>query len=469
MSYFSKILPFAINLVDLTEDNSVECELLLRSLPGKRLVYKGTWQKRSVIIKLFVDPHSARRHWSREKVGAEALIAESVATPELLFSGALEDGTPVLLFDFLPDAQTSLEVWDTLATLESRVDFLCQLVEQVGVLHDAGLVQEDLHLENFLVSGQQLYAIDGDGVSVQEKGRPLDFNASSRNLALFFAQLSPKYDSLMETTSLHYAEHRNMSGSQLLEQLQLDLPKARRRRSQKYLKKCYRTCSEFIRSQNQKQLAISRRDMQGETLGRLLEDPDAFMRDGTTLKAGNTSTVVRVQADDCDWVIKRYNIKSPWHALSRCFRPTRAWISWGNGHLLKISGIATPRAIAVIEKRIGPFRSTGYYVCNFVTGLHAEDFFHDDTVDALVKKQAAENFVHLFELFHKLKISHGDSKATNFLIRDNEPWVLDLDAMQECCSSERFEKLFSVDRQRFLRNWQTQPELQRWFDDHLPR
>ncbi len=204
-------------------------------------------------------------------------------------------------------------------------------------------------------------------------------------------------------------------------------------------------------------------------MARLLDDPDAFMRNGTILKTGNTTTVVRVQSDDCDWVIKRYNIKNPWHALSRSFRPTRAWTSWGNAHLLKIYGIATPRAIAMIEKRIGPLRSTGYYVCDFVAGMHAEDFFQDYTVSDLIKEQVAENFVHLFELFHKLNICHGDCKATNFLLKGREPWVLDLDAMEECVSSVRFKKLSRVDRQRFLSNWQEQPDWQQWFDEHLPQ
>jgi hypothetical protein len=29
--------------------------------------------------------------------------------------------------------------------------------------------------------------------------------------------------------------------------------------------------------------------------------------------------------------------------------------------------------------------------------------------------------------------------------------------------------LARVDRERFLRNWQAQPELQRWFDEHLQK
>jgi tRNA A-37 threonylcarbamoyl transferase component Bud32 len=349
------------------------------------------------------------------------------------------------------------------------LDFLCQLASLVGELHVAGLVQEDLHLGNFLIANEKIYAIDGDAICTARKGHPLALKPSSRNLALLLAQIPPKFDFLLEEVVRCYAMQRSMSGTQFQSLLSRDLSEVRSRRRHNYVKKSYRSCSEFVRLSQGGQVSISRRDVQGETLSRLLEDPDAFMRNGTTLKAGNTSTVVRVRLDDCDLVIKRYNIKDTWHALSRSFRPTRAWTSWGNAHLLKVSGIATPRAIAVIEKRIGPLRSTGYYVCDFVAGVPAEKVFLDDTVEALVKEQAAGNFVHLFELFHKLNICHGDCKATNFLLRDNEPWVLDLDAMHECLSPARFKNLFQADRQRFLRNWQARPELQKWFDDHLPR
>ena len=463
----TRTLPFTVSLKS-PQDNSLHCEQLLRDLPGKRQVYKGSWQQHTVVIKLFLDSRNAHRHWAREKAGVEALIDAGVASPELLFSGQLDDGIPVLVFAFLPGAQTALEVWNGLEALELQVAFLHQLIELFAGLHSAGLTQDDVHLENFLVSEQQVYAIDGDAISGQGN-KPLDLKSSSSNLVLLFAQLIPKYDFLMDSAALHYAKLRNIPGSQLLTRLKLDLPKTRTKRRHKYVEKCYRSCSEFVYSKRAGQTAVSRRDVQGEVLNRLLNDPEAFIRNGELLKDGNTSTVLRVQAGDCDWVIKRYNIKNPWHALSRCFRPTRAWISWGNAHRLKISGIATPRAIAMIEKRIGPLRSTGYYVCNFVAGAHAEDFFQNDSVDVIAKEQTAENFVRLFSLFSKLNICHGDCKATNFLLRNDELWVLDLDAMHECPSPARFKKLFQVDRQRFLRNWQTDPELQQWFDDHLPR
>jgi tRNA A-37 threonylcarbamoyl transferase component Bud32 len=469
MAYPTDDLPFFLDLKSIHGHDSVKCEQLLRDLPGKRKVFRGFWQQRAVVVKLFLDPNTARRHWGREKTGVEALKAASVSTPELVFSGKLEDGTPALMFDLLPEAQTALQVWESLTTKDQRADFLQQLVELVAGLHNAGLVQEDLHLENFLVSGGKIYAIDGDAVTDRGQGAALADAVSSRNLALLFAQLPPKFDCLIEGATQRYAELRRVHTAGLLASLSTDLPDVRRRRRHKYVDKCYRSCSEFERLELFGKITVSRRDQAGTNLSQLLEDPDAFMARGTLLKDGNSSTVVRVRGDHCDWVVKRYNIKSFWHWLSHCLRNTRAWISWGNAHRLKISGIATPQAIAMIEKRFGPLRSTGYYVSEFVAGPHAEAFFRDDTLPDKERQQAARSFVELFELLRKLGIRHGDCKATNFLLRDLVPWILDLDAMSECHSGARSERLFRSDRERFLRNWQEQPELQQWFDEHLPQ
>ena len=469
MAYSKNDLPFTLDLKSLNGQGSVLCERLLRDLHGKRKVFKGSWNQRDVIVKLFLDPQTANRHWAREKAGVEALKNTSVPTPELLFAGKLDDAKPALIFDFLPDAQTSLHVWDSLTTTDQRNDFLRQFVEVIASLHNAGFVQEDLHLENFLVSGGTIYAIDGDAVSNKGQGEALSNAVSSRNLALFFAQLSPKFDALFDGAVQHYAGLRKIPLKEITDRLTNDLPVVRRRRRHKYVEKCYRSCSEFERSEFAGKIAIVRRDQSGANLAQFLKDPDAFLAQGQLLKDGNSSTVVRVQGDNYDWVIKRYNIKSFWHWLSHCFRNTRAWTSWGNAHRLKISGIATPKAIAMIEKRFGPLRSTGYYVSEFIDGPHAESFFRDDTLPDKEKQQAARSFVELFELLRKLGIRHGDCKATNFLLRDLVPWILDLDAMSECRSGARSEELFRSDRERFLRNWQEQPELQQWFDEHLPK
>ena len=468
MAYSKDDLPFALHLKSMHGQDTVICEQLLRDLPGKRQVFKALWRRRAVVVKLFLDPKTARRHCGREKVGIEALQETSVPTPELLFAGELEDGTPALIFDFLAEAETALLLWDNLSTSERMADFLHQFVELVADLHEAGLIQEDLHLENFLVSKDRIHAIDGAAVRIRNAGKPLGMKASSRNLALLFAQLSPVHDELIGAAVLAYAQQRKLSSQHLLERLQHDLPVVRRRRRRKYIAKCTRTCSEFVRTRMAGRIAMSRRDQQGDALAHLLDDPDTFMQCGEILKDGLTSTVVRVRGDGYDWVVKRYNIKGFCHAVRRGFRPTRASTSWRNAHRLKISGIATPRAVAMIEKRFGPLRSTGYYVCDFVDAANTKQVLLNPEVSDAEKQLLARKYVQLFGLFRQLRIHHGDCKAHNFLYKNNQLWVLDLDAMRECSTAVVYERLFRTDRRRFLRNWETQPELQKWFDERLP-
>ena len=80
------------------------------------------------------------------------------------------------------------------------------------------------------------------------------------------------------------------------------------------------------------------------------------------LKRGRTATLARVEVNGRQLVIKRYNIKGPVHALSRSWRPSRAWHSWLEGHRLNFLGIATPRPLALVEQRAGPLRGKARWV-----------------------------------------------------------------------------------------------------------
>ena len=450
-------------------DSILICEEPLRNLPGKRLVCSGLWQKKAVVAKLFLDPRGAKRHWMREKTGVAALQTAGINTPELLFSGRLNDQTPVLIFEQLTGAETALTVWQNLTNDKQRLSFLRQLLAELADHHQAGLWQKDLHLNNFLYSKQRWYTIDADTVNSQQAGTPLSPESSLDNLALFFAQLTPDFDHLIEPALTEYARRRQLDLTGKLEYLIELLAEKRKQRRHKYIKKSYRTCSEFIRCDSKRRVAVYRRDAEPARIQQLLSDPDALIAAGTLLKDGNSATVAKIHHPEGDWVIKRYNIKNIWHGLKRCLRPSRAWVSWGNAHRLSISGIATPQAIAVIEKRLGPLRWGAYYVCKYIDAPDAAEYFQNMTSVQNTKNTTAKNFITLFGILHSAGIYHGDCKATNFLINNQQPWVIDLDAMREFHSQQSFLRHYHIDRKRFLRNWQEQLELQEWFDDHLPK
>ncbi|MEA3465316.1 MAG: lipopolysaccharide kinase InaA family protein, partial [Thermodesulfobacteriota bacterium] len=332
-----------------------------------------------------------------------------------------------------------------------------------------GLRQKDLHLDNFLYSQGRWYTIDGDGVNSKRAGTALNIKDSLDNLALFFAQLPPSGDYLIKPALTEYCQARHQTRQFNVDVLSTSLVpllfKVRKKRRLNYVKKSYRSCSEFIRSNTIHQTAIYRRDADHQRISQLLANPDTLITHGEMLKDGNSATVVRILHPQGNWVIKRYNIKGIWHAMKRCLRPSRAWVSWGNTQRLNISNIATPQAIAMIEKRFGPLRLSSYYVCEHINAPGATEYFSTQPTGNI---ETAQQFVTLFSVLLQLGIYHGDCKGTNFLIRDGQPWVIDLDSMREFCWRRRFLHAYPIDQKRFLRNWASQPQLQRWFEKHLP-
>jgi len=459
----SEQLPHRIQLQDETKPDLL-CERLLRYLPGKRRVYAGSWGQQSVVAKIY-DGRRALRHWRREKNGCEALLQAQIPTPNLVYAGNLADGAPALIFERLTRPCTALERWRQAEHDPQRLEVLIPLIKLIGKGHREGLLQSDLHLENYLFSEGTLYAIDGDGI--RREGQALKDKTCRRNVAIFLAQLPPRHDNLLPEILAAYLRETSFQSKRFSKSLLQDLSAARRRRRLDYVQKSTRTCSEFVRQQDFHQLALFRRDCQTPILRTFLNDPDAFMEQGRILKDGNSATVVHVggKNGNYNWVIKRYNIKSLFHALKRGLRPSRAWVSWTNAHRLKISGIQTPQAIAMVEKRIGPWRRTCYYVTVWCDSPNAA------TLGNLQQPQAhpqVQGLISLFQQMFNLGIYHGDCKATNFLFTPDEPAVIDLDSMGECRLRRVYQRHYAADRSRFLQNWTQDSPLRNYFDQQLP-
>ncbi|MBN2233132.1 MAG: hypothetical protein JW781_09995 [Deltaproteobacteria bacterium] len=420
------------------EGETLRCTRALRHLPGKRLTCLGEWRQRSVLAKLFVDRRHGHRHRQREAAGARLLAAAGIPTPEFLFSGALTDGTPVLLFAALAEPETAGERWRRAAgDPVAEMEIIRPLLNTTSRLIRAGLEHGNPHLDNFIFSGGELYVVDGDAVKQPAAGGALPRSAIVRALARLIAQLpADREDRVLALLPAGIedagtTDRAATTGEPLHARLRRELPAVRRQRRLAYVKKCFRTCSEFVRQQTWNRVAIFRRDADGPRLREFLNNPDAVIDRGTMIKEGGSATVVRVEGDDGPWAVKRYNLKNLRHALARGPRPSRAWRSWGSAHRLTISGIATPEAIAVMENRIGPWRRTSYFVSRWVdcSGTAADYRREGGPGHQLV----LERLVRMFRVLCRLGIHHGDGKASNFIIRDEEPWLIDLDAMDENC------------------------------------
>ncbi|HMW56635.1 MAG TPA: lipopolysaccharide kinase InaA family protein [Accumulibacter sp.] len=456
-------LPFRVALADGCQ---LEMLRLFRVLPGKRLVGEAELAGNRVLAKLFIGRRSEQR-WRQERAGLEALVFAGLPTPALVAAMPMAGGGHALLTDFLDPAESLAECWSRVAGRTAADDetlsLLAPALTLVGRLHAAGLVQDDLHLANFLRHNGRLLVIDGDAVRVVSQPQAMPMADACANLAVLLAQLPVEWE---DRWAALLPAYRAGAGevSPDLPALRSQVARVRAWRLRDFLAKTVRDCTLFAVEQSFTRFsAVLRQD--AEVLAPLLDAPDCAISAGLTLKDGGTCTVSRVLVGDRMLLIKRYNLKGVSHALGRLWRPSRAWHSWQEGHRLQFLGIPTPAPLALIEERCGPLRRRAWLVCEYCPGPNLLMHLSPDQVPPAEEARAMLN---LFESMHRQRISHGDLKATNLLWDAGRILLIDLDAVVQHRLPGAHTRAWRRDRARLLRNWPAASILRHWLDDHLP-
>ncbi|MGH8671513.1 MAG: lipopolysaccharide kinase InaA family protein, partial [Burkholderiales bacterium] len=301
--------PFSLRLSSEKDSDTVlRCLSLVRRIPNKRMVCLAQWNNRPVFAKLFIDAHRARVHWQREERGVRTLWDNGILTPEVLYSGTSADGnTRVLIFERIAPAQSVRDAWGQ-ATPTARRGLLRAMVEVLAAHHRAGLRHCDLHLNNFLLSNDRIYTLDGAEVTAGTG--PLGEGDSLDNLGALFAQLTPDNDPLARELFPDYVRARGWDFSAAMpEQLQHPIDRHRARRKRRLLEKVFRECSAVVSEKSATRFMACDRVYDSAALRVLLDDPDRALGNARMLKRGNTCTLGEVEVDGRRLVIKRYNIK----------------------------------------------------------------------------------------------------------------------------------------------------------------
>ncbi len=459
-------VPFEL-LVRLGDGREVAVTFIkiLRLLPGKRIVALASCDGQQLLVKAFLG-RTASRYAIKERKGVEHIIGAGVRTPELFWKAEMIDGHgQILAFEYLDNSLSLQDQWDQARDDDARVDVLTRAVIIIAKLHNQGVVQTDIHLANFLMSRNRIYTIDGGGI-VRKSESPLPIRGSLGNLSVFFAQFFPKYGEFVQLVFPAYEAVRGwVADPDRMMSLHEEITLSRESRKRNYLDKAFRDCTRFVCQSDFGRFMVCRRSLFDKEMQELLRNPDRLIDSGEILKNGNSATVARVRLSDRTLVIKRYNTKNPIHGLSRAFRKSRAWTSWANAFHMEFLGIRSLNPVAMLEYRIGPLRRRSYFVTEYVEGPDALARLGsletpDDEMEALVL---------LLRNLSESKISHGDMKATNFLMADDGPVIIDLDAMREHKNSESFQRAYNKDMDRFMKNWEDHPELASQFEGLLIR
>jgi len=442
----------------LTDGSSIRVQQIMRELPGRRLACQAQWQGKNVFAKLFFGKN-ARKYSERDANGSKAVAERGLLTPTLLLEGELEncEGRAVI-YEWIA-GRNAEEVWHA-STLAERRKLGDELVTIVALLHEAGLLQTDMYLRNFLVADHGIHVLDGDGI--RRYAQPLAKRGSQANLA----QLLSKFD-VLEEESLpqwlrRYLEARGWPVDTIsLQTLRSKVHAVRRKVAVGYAySKVLRNCTDVAVERDWKRYVAVNRDQDTPSLRQLIARPDSHMNAASSqrLKEGNTCTVALVNDGERNLVIKRYNIKNFWHGLSRALRRTRARNSWSNSYLLQFYGIDTAAPLALVERRWGWLRRESYFIASHVKGV--------PVVEALTgaprqqRGQIANQLAQLLYKLYLLRIEHGDMKASNLLLQGGKPVLLDLDAMRQHGCGWRFRRRHARDLRRLLKNWENAPDTQ---------
>lgn len=433
----------------LSDGSMLQAETIVRRVPNNRIVVKGVWNAQAVYAKLFVG-NSAKRHAKRDAEGIKKLIAANIQTPALLWQGQASGNAEVLIFAAIANSSNAELALQALAIgSEARIALFHSLISVLASHHRAGLIQTDLYFKNFLVQTEHIYTLDGDGI----KTLPILFKQASKlqNLATFFSKLDALEDTYIEPLYEAYCKAlgKVFSITDAVE-VWVQTQKIRHQVAAAYAnKKVFRTCTDVqVTHSFYTYTAISTDFLLAPTTNQYL---DSFLNDGAhNIKNGRTCTVAQAEIAGQQLVIKRYNIKGVWHGFLRLLRASRAACSWQNAHYLTMTGIATPKPLALIEQRFGWLRRSAYYLSAYVDAPDAAQFFKSSQ-DEEVKKQVAHEIARLFYKMYLLNIAHGDCKASNIKIVQYQPVLIDLDAMT--VKSWLFKRKHIRDLKRLMQNW----------------
>lgn len=443
-------LPFDLTLKEssMGEESHFHCLEVLRILPGKRLVLKAVKDRQNVLIKFFPPIPKGNRQYQAEVRGHALSVASGLNVSDLVLSYENIGEYYSVVYEFLDNAKpfSDRELWQS-------EDNIIKLFEMMVTMHKYGIYQHDIHLDNVLFKDGAISLIDFGSVWCEKEGKSLSRRKSLNNLAKLVAQFPPlEQPRIIKFVSRYYKLRQWPWDDEQPDVFLKSLNIIRKKRKKDSRKKSLRDCTRVKYGHNFLiEYAFLREYIQNISTDDLIENIDQIMAKGEILKAGNSATVVKVIINDMPLVIKRYNMKNKWHLLRRCFRASRAAVSWRNANLLEFIRVPTAKQFGFIERRIGWFRHTAYFISEYQEA--------EELLDVYQRRSPTENELeqikNIFLLLESHQVSHGDLKAQNLLINSRgEILLIDLDSMKEHKNSAVFQRAFDKDKKRFIRNWQ---------------
>jgi len=411
------------------DEEIVLCKKLLRSISHRRYVYDGSWNNQDVIVKLFSSKIHSYRHLHREWKGLQTLHSKGISSPQPFFKGETDDGQKVVVIENIVGSSTVLDALNATDDKNKQLELLILTARELAEHHNKGVIQKDLHLGNFLLKDETLFALDAGQMKfvcgcVRRK-------AGIKMLGMLMYPFMNDDQISINAIAKAYLQTRQWYYKTKDEHfLKRQLIRAQNRGLRHGVKKFLRTNKRHLRIKINDVVGVFDRKFIRENQPiDFIQDIDRKMDEGMILKNGNTCYVSRFMWQGKDIVVKRYNYKGFLHSIRHTIKCSRAKKCWLNGLRLQILNVATPKPFAYFEKHSGPFVQKSYFVTEYLEGVRLHDYLNDDNRSREERMKVIKKVEASLDKLGRYQITHGDLKHTNILITTTGPALTDLDAM----------------------------------------
>ena len=379
-------------------------------------------------LKFLIKPSQARQEWqlAAELEALKIPIVRHVALGERWGFGLQES---ILI----------TEGFDGVTLEESPGADLRAVLAFVERLHEQGILQEDLHSGNILLSAAgEMRLVDLHGTKVLTALTP---GQRHRNLARL--RLSLPLPVPPEVV-------------QLSEMMRRDFLDERSRR-------CLRHNRDFAPRHAGGLPWHVRTALLTSAAEAVVNDPDVWLaRLPKLIKDGRTSTVGLADG----LVLKRFNFRKLINLGKDLLRPSRARRAFRKAYHLELAGILTPRCIAAADRRALGFLMRSYLLMEEIPGAtDLKAYLRRGTApEPAVIRAAAE----LLARLHHEGFSHRDLKESNLVLdARGKLYLIDLDGMDYlgCVSEAQAEE----DLERLARGVAAFPQVTRAHREHFLR
>ncbi len=293
----------------LQDGTCIQLEHMLRVVPNKRWVVRANFQGQVVVTKIFAH----ERKYRQELAGITRCLDAGVVIPRVLATGRVNGNLFVVVFEYVEKDHT-LEAQD--------------LVDITAEHHNLGVMQADIHVDNFIKRNNQVVTLDAAEITAVKN--PLD------NLALLLAQ----FWSLDAENIKHYLQRY----CALRHTTPVDV-------------------ASFIKKVED--FKIQRKHCKIKTLFRNSSSITAWQEKKYRLFLRNDAYTAQLCAHLHDWAAHLNGPHAQWSGdpeyVAKAYPVVEARKRWRDAHLAEFTDAPDCIPVALIEQR-NLFKNTGYFI-----------------------------------------------------------------------------------------------------------